>query len=89
MFQLAPNVIIDSDEENEKEFLMDLESGSLFDLNYFAAMLVRMIEEGKDIEEYVEKVCELTNGEANPEAVRSDAEQYLVQMAELGLVSEA
>ncbi len=88
MLRLNPNVIMDSYEEEDNDFLLDLGSGEIFSLNYFAALLVHFIEEKKTVDEYVEKVLEITNNDKEEADIREDARHYISHMLEMGLLFE-
>ena len=88
MYNLVSNVIYDIDKESNKKYLMDIENGTLFQLNETASMLIENIINGKSIDEYIRLIKKSIDDDINVEKIRTDVEIYINSLLEQGFIRE-
>jgi hypothetical protein len=88
MYKLVPNVIYDVDRESNKKYLIDIENGTLFQLNETASMLVENIIDGKSLDEYVRLIKDSVDDDIDTEKIRNDVEIYINSLLEQGFICE-
>lgn len=88
MYKLTPSVIYDTDMESNKKYIIDIENGTLFQLNETASILIENIIKGKSIEEYILFIKENTEDNIDIEKIRTDAEIYIDSLIKHGFIFE-
>lgn len=86
MYKLSEHIMYDINQENNKEYLIDIENGDLFELNETAAMLIQYIVEEKSIDEYVNHVLYYIKNESEKEKVKNDIQTYINIIEEQGFI---
>ncbi len=82
-YQCAPEVLFQ--EVNGEIVLLDLEAETYFGLNESGAMVWRLLQEERDVEQIIAHL--LTEFDAEPETVAQDVHELLQQLADARLVS--
>lgn len=88
MYKLVPSVIYDMDKESGKKYLVDIENGSLFQLNETASILIENIINGKSIEEYILFIKENSEEDVDVEKVKNDVEMYINSLIDRNFIFE-
>lgn len=88
MYKLVPNIIYDVDKESNKKYLMDIENGTLFQLNETASLLIEHIINGKSVDEYIQLIKESIDDDIDVEKIRNDVEIYINSLVEQGFINE-
>ena len=88
MYKLTKNVIYDTDNESNKKYLMDIEGGTLYQLNETAAILIEKITNGSSVEDYISFLTENIDEEIDIERIKNDVEVYINQLVECGFIIE-
>lgn len=88
MLKLAEHVIYDVDEETKNKYLMDIESGVIYNINGTAAILVEFIQDQKSVEEYIAHMMDITNNTIQQEQIESDTNRYISNLVEKGMLCE-
>lgn len=77
MYKLFEHVIYDVDDESNKHYLINIEKGTLFELNQFASIIIKYINENKSIEEYVNYVKSIAGESISKSLIEADVYEYL------------
>ncbi len=88
MYKLVPNIIYDVDKESNKKYLMDIENGTLFQLNETASILIEHIINVKSVDEYIQLIKESIDDDIDVEKIRNDVEIYINSLVEQGFINE-
>lgn len=86
--KLSSSIIIDCDEETNKKYLMNIENGSIYNLNDVAFFIVDSIKNEKTVDECIEELITLTNNQVLREQIIEDTNKYIDELLLAGIVYE-
>lgn len=87
MLKFSDFISIDNDSNTNASYLMDLEGGSLFQLNGSALKLLQCIKEHGNYEAYVKEIASQTSTEES--LVARDANKYVASLLDRGYLIES
>lgn len=88
MYKLAANIIYDSDIESNKKYIMDIDSGDLFQLNETASIIVEFIMNKKTMDDYVAFIQEHSIDQIEERRIINDYQSYIELLFEKGYIEE-
>ncbi|MCR5148508.1 MAG: PqqD family protein [Eubacterium sp.] len=88
MYKLAANIIYDSDNESNKKYIMDIDSGDLFQLNETASIIVEFIMNKKTMVDYVAFIQEHSIDHIEEKRIINDYQSYIGLLFEKGYIEE-
>lgn len=88
MYKLSSKIIFDTEKTTNKNYLMDIGNGRLFELNKSATILIKKIMEGKSIDDYIDEIMSYVPEGLCCNQVKEDAFAYLKQLIDKGFIIE-
>lgn len=88
MLLLNCSIIIDKDETTNNQYLMNIENGTIYNINDMAFIILNYINNRKTIDEYIDYIYQITDKEVSKDIIRRDAEKYIQELITLGIVYE-
>lgn len=86
--KLSSSVIVDYDKENNTKYLMNIENGSIYNLNDTAYLIVNSIKNGKTVDDCIEEIISLTDNQVPKEQIIDDTNKYLDELLLAGIIYE-
>lgn len=86
MYRLEEFIVLEKDEITGQNYLLELETGVMFELNETAKRIVESIKENGNCDQYVANIVSQT--ELSEEKVRSDCDKFVAVLLNKGFIKE-